>query len=369
VRNNRQLWGEQYNRKLTDLLGVQDEIAREITEKLRPHLNGEEKKRLGKRPTENPEAYQAYLVGRFHWNKRTEEGLKKAIEHFEQARAKDPAYALAYAGLADCYALLGDYSYLPPKEAFPKAKAAAARALELDETLAEAHTSLAFVKVQYDWDWPGAEEEYRRALALNPNYATAHQWYSEYLTAMGRHDEALAEIRRAQELDPLSLIIHAVEGRALYFARRYDEAIAQCRQTLAMDPNFGVAYLFLGRACVQAGKHEEAVAAFQKAHELSGGAAVLAELGHAYAAAGKRAEAQAVLDELEGLRTKGYVTASRMALLAAALGEKEEALAWLDRAYEERSDAIVFLKVEPRYDGLRPEPRFQDLMRRVGLAP
>jgi serine/threonine-protein kinase len=369
VRGNRQLWGEQYNRKLTDLLAVQDDIAREVTDKLRPRLTGEEKKRLGKRPTDNAEAYQAYLVGRYHWNKRTEEGLKKAIEQFEQARAKDPGYALAYAGLADCYALLGDYSYLPPKEAFPRARAAAAEALKLDDTLAEAHTSLAFVKVQYDWDWAGAEDEYRRALALNPNYATAHQWYSEYLTAMGRHDEALAEIRRAQEIDPLSLIIRAVAGRALYYARRYDEAIDQCRQTLAMDPNFGVAYLFLGRACVQAGRYDEAVAAFRKARELSGGAAVLGELGHACAAAGQRDEARKVLDELEELRKQGHVTSARMALICAALGEKDQALTWLDKAYDERADAMVFLKVEPRYDTLREEPRFQDLMRRVGLAP
>jgi serine/threonine-protein kinase len=368
VRNNRQLWGEQYNRKLADILAVQDEIAREITDKLRLRLSGEDKKRLSKRYTENTEAYQAYLAGRYHWNKRTEEGLKKAIEYFEQARERDPGYALAYAGLADCYALLGDYGFLPPRDAYPKAKAAAEKALELDDTLAEAHTSLAFAKVQYDWDWPGAEREFQKALALNPNYATAHQWYSEYLSAMGRHDEALREIRRAQELDPLSLIIHAVVGRALYFARRYDEAAEQCRQTVELDPNFGVAHLFLGRIYLAAGKYDEAVKELQEARRLAGGTAVMAEVVHALAVAGRRTEAEQLRAELEKMKD-GYVTAGRLALISVALGDKDQAFMWLDKAYDERSDTLLFLKVEPRFDSLRSDPRFAALLRRIGLPP
>jgi serine/threonine-protein kinase len=369
VRHNRQLWGERYDRRLTDLLTVQDEISREITDKLRLRLNGEEKRRLARRSTDNPEAYQAYLVGRYHWGRRTEDGLKKAIDSFEQARARDPTYALAYAGLADCYALLGDYGYLAPKDAFPKARAAAERALELDDDLVEAHTSLAFVKVQYDWDWPGAEREYRRALGLNPNYATAHQWYSEYLSAMGRPEEALREIRLAQELDPLSLIIHAVVGRALYFARRYDDAIAQCRTTLEMDPNFAVPHLFLGRAYVQQGRYEEGLAEFQEYRRRSGGSAILAEIGHAQALAGRRDEARELLQELAQGPNPGYVPAGRIAYIPVGLGDKDGAFAWLEKAYDERSDTLVFLKVEPRYDSLRADPRFADLLRRVGLPP
>jgi serine/threonine-protein kinase len=369
VSGDRQLWGERYNRKLADILAVQDDISREITEKLRWHLSGEDKQRLTKRYTDNTEAYQAYLAGRYHWNKRTEEGLKKGIDSFKQALAKDPNYALAYAGLADCYALLGDYGYLRPSEAYPQAKAAAKRAVELDDTLAEAHTSLAFVMVQYDWDWRGAEREFKRALELNANYATAHQWYSEYLTSQGRHDEALAEIKRAQELDPLALITHAVEGRALYFKRQYDQAIEQCRKTLEMDAGFGPAYLFLGRAYLQKRNYDDAIAGFRKAHQRSAGTAILAELGHAYALAGQEAEARKILAELKAQANHRYVTAGRMALLAIALGDKDEAFKFLEQALEERSDVMVTLKVEPRYDSLRADPRFDKLLQRVGLGP
>jgi serine/threonine-protein kinase len=369
VGNNRQLWGEKYNRKLADLLAVQEEISREITDKLRLRLTGEEQQRLSRHHTENPEAFQAYLVGRYHWNKRTEEGLKKAIDSFDQALRKDPAYALAHAGLADCYALLADYAYLPPNQAFPKASAAAKTALKLDEGLAEAHASLAFVKVQYEWDWAGAERDFLRALELNPNYATAHQWYSEYLSAMGRHDAALAEIKRARELDPLSPIIHAVVGRALYFARRYEEAIGECRQTLQMEKDFGPAHLFLGRAYVQQRQYDAAVAALQEARRLLKGTAITAEIGHAYAVAQKKEAAQQVLAELKEVSRTRYVSSGRLALVYAALGDKDRAIDLLEEAYRERSDSIVFLKVEPRLDPLRQEPRFADLLRRAGLAP
>jgi serine/threonine-protein kinase len=391
VRDNRHVWGERYDRKLADLVAVQEEISKEITEKLRLRLTGEEKERLTRHHTESPEAFQAYLVGRYHWNKRTKEGYTEAIDHFEEARKRDPGYAPAYAGLADCYVLLGDYAYMPPKEAFPKAREAAQAALKLDDSLAEAHASLAFVKVLYEWDWPGAEREYRRALELNPNYATAHQWYSEYLTAMGRHDEALAEIKRAQELDPRSLIISAVVGRALYFARRYDEAVAQCEQTLQMK-EFGAAYLFLGRARLQQGKYDEALAALRKAHDLLGGTAVEAEIACAHARAGEKEEARKLLDKLEAPRA-GYVSSGDLAMAYAALGEKDQAFTLLkpgalgglaailalgekdqaftllEQAYREHSDSLVVLKVEPRLDPLRADPRFADLMRRVRLAP
>jgi serine/threonine-protein kinase len=369
VRDNRQLWGETYNRKLADLMAVQEEISQDITAKLRLRLTGEEKKRLTRRHTEDPEAFQAYLVGRYHWNKRTEEGFKKALGHFEQALKKDPGYAPAYAGLADCYAVLGDYAYLPPAEAYPKAAEAARTALRLDDTLPEAHASLAFVKVQYDWDWAGAEKEYRRALELNPNYATAHQWYSEYLTALGRHDEALAEIKRARELDPLSPIIHAVLGRALYFARRYDESAAQCRQTLAMDSEFGAAYLFLGRARVMEGKYDDGLAALQEARRLLGGTSIEAEIAHAYASAGRKEEARQALERLKEAAKTRYVSAGRLALVHVALGENDQAFALLEEAYRERSDSLVVIKVEPRLDPLRPDPRFASLMKRVGLEP
>ncbi len=367
VRDNRQIWGEKYNRRLADLVAVQEEISQEITAKLRLRLTGEEKKRLARHHTENPEAFQEYLVGRYHWNKRTEEGFKTALNHFDEARKKDPGYALAYAGLADCYAVLGDYAYLPPAEAYPKATTAARTALQLDEALPEAHASLAFVKVQYDWDWVGAEKEYRRALELNPNYATAHQWYSEYLTALGRHDEALAEIKRARDLDPLSPIIHAVLGRALYFARRYHESAMQCQQTLQMDKEFGAAYLFLGRARVLEEKYDEGVVALQEARRLLGGTSIEAEIGHAYASAGREEEARQVLERLKEAAKTRYVSAGRLALIHAALGENDRAFALLEEAYRERSDSLVVLKVEPRLDPLRSDPRFADLMRRVGL--
>jgi serine/threonine-protein kinase len=369
ARDSRQLWGERYNRKLADLFTIQDEIAREITAKLRLRLSGEDRKRLAKHHTADIEAYQLYLRGRFALNQRTREGMQKAVKYFEAARAKDPAYALAYAGLADSYALLGDWNYLPPTEAFPKAKAAALKALERDDALAEAYTSLAFVKAQYDWDWAGAEKDFKHALQLNPNYATAHQWYSEFLTAMGRHGEALAEIKRAQELDPLSPIISAVRGRALYFARRYDPAGEQCRKVVEADPKFSAAHLFLGRIYVQQKKYEEAVAEFKEARKLANSTATLAELGHAYAAWGKKAEARKILDELEKLAKKSYVSPARLALIHIGLGDKAKAFPLLERAFTERSDAMPFLKVEPRFDGLHSDPRFAALVKRVGLGP
>ncbi len=370
VSKGMQLWGAQYNRRATDLLAVQEDISREISEKLRLRLTGGEKTSLAKRPTANSEAYQLYLQGLYHWNKRTEEGSKKGIEYFKQAIEKDPGYPLAYAGLADSYILHGYFNWLPPKEAYPKAKAAAIKALELDDSLAEAHAALAAVKRDFDWDWVEAEKEFRRAFELNPSYATAHQWCANLFNALGRHEEALTEMEKALELDPLSLITNATLGRALYLARRYDQSLEQFRKTLEMDPNFAPAHLWLGQVYEQRQIYETAIMEFQKGTSLSAGSSyALARLGHGYAVAGRRGEAQMMLNQLNALSKQRYVSPYDTALIYAGLGEKDRAFAWLERAYEERSVWLIFLKVEPSLDPLRSDPRFNDLLRRIGLPP
>ncbi len=363
-----QLWGEQYHRKLADIFAVQEEIAKEISEKLRLRLSGDEKKQLSKRFTESAQAYQLYMKGRYYWNKRTEEGLKKGIDYFEQAIAKDPRYALAYTGIADCYFILGWYSYLSPEEAFPKANVAAMKAREIDDSLAEAHNSLAYVRLNHDWNWLEAEREFKRALALNPDYATAHHWYAEHLTAMGSFAQAQAEIKRAQELDPLSLVINAFVGWTFYMARQYDQAVEQCHKTLEMDPTFTIAHLWLGQAYEQKGMYAEAIAEFQRAIAGSGRSTfLLAALGHAHAASGNRAGAASLLEELTELSKHRYVAPYFLAVIEAGLGEHDRAFEFLEKAYAERSSWLVFLKVEPRLDSLRGDPRFQELLRRVGL--
>jgi serine/threonine-protein kinase len=368
VENGWQLWGGQYNRKLSDIFAVQEEIAKEISEKLRLRLTGGQKKRLTRHHTENAEAYQAYLKGLYYWNKFTEEGLKKSIEHFRQAIEIDPNYALAYAGLAHTYhQLVGVY---PPGEVMPKAKAAAVKALELDGTLAEAHAALGWVRWRYDWDWPEAERAFKRANELNPNYAIGHGMYAMFLDSMGRFDESSTAHERARQLDPLSLIIDATVGLHLYLARRYDEAIERCRKTIEMDPNFFVAHARLGLAYEQKGMFEEAIAEFQKAITLSGGnTGSVAALGRAYALAGNRVEAQKVADDLTERSKREYIPPHSMALLYAGLGEPDQAFAWLEEAYEARSGSLSYLKVDPALDSLRSDPRFQDLLQRVGLAP
>jgi len=366
-----QLWGEQYNRKVADIFAVQEEISKEISERLRLRLTGEEQKRLTKRYTENAEAYQLYLKGRYYWDKRTPQAFNRAMGQFEQALEKDSGYALAYGGLADCYNTLGWYGVLSPKESFPKARAAATRALGIDEALAEPHTSLGWIKAFYDWDWPGAEREYRRAMELNPNYSTAHMWYGGFLRGQGRLDEAMAEVRRAQEVDPLSLVINAAVGVTLHFRRQYDQAIEQYRKTVEMDPNFPLTRLWLGMAYEQKKMYEAAVAEFQKASELFEGEPIgLAGLGHAYAVSGRTAAARKVLEELNQLRQRRYVSAYFMALPYAGLGEKDQAWAWLEKAYEERASWLSDqFKVDPRFDSLRSDPRYQDLLRRMNLPP
>jgi TolB-like protein/Flp pilus assembly protein TadD len=370
VGDGSQLWGEQYNLDFSDLFAVQEEIARVISEKLLSTLSGEQKKRLAKRYTESPEAYRIYLMGRFYWSKRTLEGLKKGVEYFQQAIDKDPYYALAYTGLADSYALLGsvEYSALPPAEAMPKARAAAIKALEVDDALAEAHASVAYVHI-FDWHWYEAERAYRRAIELNPNYATAHHWYAMYLGAMGRHDEALEEIKLAQELDPLSLPISVGVGWHFFLTRQYHRAVEEYRKTLEMDPNFYMAHFLLGLAHEQESRFDEAIAAYQQAQALSNGhPLMIAAPGHAYAALGQRDEAQAVLDQLAQLAKRRYVSPYYIAAIYTGLCEKEQALAWLDQACESRSEGLVWLKVDPLFDSLRADARFADLLHRVGLG-
>jgi TolB-like protein/DNA-binding winged helix-turn-helix (wHTH) protein len=362
-----QMWGEQYDRKMSDLLAIQREIASEIVEKLKPKVSGEEK-RAAKHYTESNEAYQLYLKGRFHWNKRTAEALKKSIEYFNQAIDKDPRFALAYAGLADSFVVPGNR--LPPREAMPKAKAAAMRALELDDTLAEAHASLGRVFAAYDWDWPNAEKEYKRAIELNPRYATVHQWYGGYLSVMGRSNEAIAERKRAVELEPLSLVINFELGLAFYYDRDYDRAIEQFQKTLELDQNFAPAHNFLPAAYEQKGMYSEAIAEFKKAIPLTAGSESTlskAGLGHVYGVSGKKNEAQTVLDELKQLSAQEFVPATSVALIYAGLGENDQAFVWLDKGFEQRAFQLQWIKLDPRWDNLRSDPRFQDLMRRIGF--
>ena len=369
AQSGRQLWGEEYKRRPDDILGLQEEISRKISESLRVKLSGEEEDRLAKRHTTSTEAYQTYLKGRYHWNKRTQEGIERGIEYFKEAIRLDPEYALAYAGIADSYALLGavEYAALPPAEAMRLAREATLRALEIDDTLAEAHASLAYVRI-FDWDWAEAEREYRRSIELNPSYATAHHWYAHYLTAMGRQTEAIVEITRARELDPLSLPINAGMGWHYYLTRQYDEAIREYRKTLELDENFYMAHFLLGMACEQVSKYEEALASYDRAIKLSGGSpAMIAAPGHAYAVLGRRDDAARVLDKLHAVSARRFLSPYHVAVIHAALGETDQAFDWLGRACDVQSEALIWLAVDPMLDSLRTDPRFAALMSCIGL--
>jgi TolB-like protein/Tfp pilus assembly protein PilF len=367
VENDSQLWGERYNRPPADIFAVQEEIAAEISEKLRVKLSRAQKNQLTKRHTANAEAYRSYLKGRFYWNKRTREGIRKAIEYFTQALEEDANYALAYVGLADSYIVAGIFGDQSPGESMPRARLAASKAVEIDSTLAEAHTSLGYVKAFYDWDWTGAEKEFARAIKLNSAYPIALHFYSFYLAAMGRLEEALVAERHAQELDPVSLIVSTNIGRYLYYARLFDQAIEQSLTTLAMDPDFPPARCTLSLAHEQKGQHEEAIAQCQRALTNSGGDMALENLGHAYASAGKRTEAMALIRELMEKAKRRYVSPYHVALIYLGLGEKDEAFAWLENAFQDRTLWLVFIKVDPRFDPFRSDPRFEDLVRRIGL--
>lgn len=368
LRDETHLWAETYERDLADVFAIQSEVARRIARSLALELLPPAAAVRTQPPTRSSAAHEEYLKGRFQWSKRTEDGLNRSLTHFQRAVEADPGYALGYVGMADAYDLLADYGASPPAEVLPKAKAAALRALEIDPELAEAHASLGWVTLVYDRDLAAAEESFRRAIALNPGYASAHQWYAYCLKAMGRHAEALAEVRRAQEMDPLSLIINAVVGWHLYLERRYDEAIAQCRKVVEMDPRFPRVHSYLGWSLLQKGRYREAIAALEKARELYGDSpARLAELGHGYAVAGRREEARRILDELGEASRRRYVEADLVARIHVGLGDRERALEWLGRAIDEHAVKLVLLKVDPSLDPLRGDPRFDDLLRRAGL--
>lgn len=371
VSENKQLWGQRYERNATELLGVQREIAKEISNNLRLKLSGADQQRLTKNYTDSAEAYQLYLKGRYYWNKRTEEGLRKGIGFFQSAIDRDPNYALAYSGLADCYNSFGfsfDVGSLPPSDAIPKAKAAAEKALDIDNSLAEAHTSLAYTKQLYDWDWSGADREFKRAFELNPNYVNAHHWYSHYLAALGRTQESLAESKRSLELAPLDLIINTHLGWNYIFVRQYDLAVEQLRKTLEMDPNYGLTHWYLGMAYELKGMYPEAAPEFLKAIEiLKGNTVVETDMGHFYAVSGRKGEAQKIIEKALEISRQKYVSSYQIALIYTGLGERDRAFEWFEKAYQEHSDLLVYLKVDPRLESIRSDSRFADLVRRVGL--
>lgn len=366
VKTGRLLWADSYERDLRDVLALQSEVAAAIAREVRVKLTPREEASLARSRPVDRDAYHAYLKGRYLWNKRTREALLEAIGFFQQAIDKDPTYALAYAGLADTYALLGSNAYdaLPPALAMPPAKSAAMQALKIDPDLAEGHASLAYALLSYDWDLPGAEKEFRRAIELNPGYATAHHWYSHYYLAAGKLDQALAEMNKAQELDPLSLVINVGVGWCYYYSRQYDRAIDVYRRTLELEPNFALAHQTLGMAYEQKGLYQQAIAEFTKAVSLSGASAsTVAGLGHAYAAAGQRAKAEEQLARLREISRQKYVPALYFASLYAGLGDRDQSIEWLRKAVEERSDYLVYYKVDPTFDALRRDPRFPSVLR------
>jgi serine/threonine-protein kinase len=364
-----QLWGQEYDRKFSDVVAVKQDIAHEVTQKLRLRLSGAERQQLARRDTANPEAYQLYLKGRYYWNKRTAEGLKRAIEQFQQATDKDPNYALAYVGLADCYLVLEQYAGTPTSETLPKARAAVLRALQIDDSLAEAHASLAQA-YKHSWQFEEAGKEFKRAIELNPNYPTAHHWYSQYLVTMGRLDEAVTEIKRAQQLDPLSPVTSAAAASTYRQKGDLDAAMEQCKGISELDPTFRFAHACLGGVYQKQGRYGEAIGEFRKAVEASGNASEnLSALGHCYAISGRRSEAMATLKELEGKYAKRESAAFNLAAVYAGLGEKDQAFAWLEKDFQSRSGTLFQITFLPTFDTLRSDPRYADLLRRMGLRP
>jgi TolB-like protein/DNA-binding winged helix-turn-helix (wHTH) protein len=365
---DRRVWSQSYQGELRDTLALQNKVARAIADEIRISVNPQEQAALRHATVVNPVAYESYLKGRYFWNKRTANSLKAALAYFNQAIDEDSTYAQAYSGLADTYALLGDWQYavMTPKEALPKAKAAAIKALELNNALGEAHNSLAFCLDGFDWDFDSAGNEFRRAIELNPGYATAHHWYAWHLALLRQYDEAIVEMRTAENLDPLSLIINADLAELLALAHSYDESIQQSRKTIEMDPNFGLAHNHLGQAYLQKHMNDEAVAELQEAVKLSGGSPTcIANLARAYAASGKSSEAVALLSDLKKRSHPGQSLASEIAVIYGALGDTDQAMSWLEKGYEERFNPGVLIR--PGFDPLRSDPRFEDVMHRVGL--
>jgi len=368
VATGSRLWGAQFDRKPGDIFTIQDEISSEISGKLRLQLTRAEKKRLVKHQTENAEAYRLYLQGRHHWNRWTEDGFYKAIGYFQQAVEKDRGYALAHTGAAESYVLLGWNSYLPPKDAFPKGKAAAMRALELDPDLGEARTPLAAALWLHDWQWREAQTEFRRSLELNPTYPTGNHWYAEYVMTMGRQVEAIAKMKNSQELDPLSLIISVAIGWASYMARRYDEAEKQLLRTVGLDPNYPVTYWILGLLYRITGRYDLAITAGEKAVDLSGGSPLMrAALAHTYGTSGRANDARQLLDRLTELANHRYVAPHFLAGIHIGLGDKDRAMECLEKSWQEHCHWLIYLHIDPSMDALRSDPRFQDLLKRVGL--
>jgi TolB-like protein/Flp pilus assembly protein TadD len=370
LETNSQLWGGQYNRKLSNIFELQEEISREICQHLRVQLSRVEVKRLQKRHTEDAQAYQFYLRGRYCSEKRTLEGIHKAIEYFNQATESDPRYALAYAGLADAYTLLGSGTYgaMPSKNARVSATEMAVKALEIDDALAEAFTSLAFVRFRFDWAWQDAERAFERAIELNPRYVTAHHWYALFLAAMGRDDEAIREINKARTLDPLALTVGTAEGRIFHFARQYDRAIEQFGKVLELDLNFIPAHFDLGASYEQKSMFQEALKEFETCVNLSRGKSIYkVAVAEVYARLGRRAEALKILDDLQGASEKQYLSPNDRALVYAGLGDWDQAFAWLEQAYEQRDASLAWVKVAPESDALRSDRRFADLLRRMNF--
>jgi tetratricopeptide (TPR) repeat protein len=352
---------------LKDVLTLQDDVARAIANEIKVTLTPQERMSLSAVRPVNPGAYEAYLKGRYYWNKRTAEGIKKALDYFQQAINQQPDYGLAYSGLADCSSGLTWHGFASPAEALPRAKAAALKAVEIDPTSGEAHASLALV-LSHQRNWAAAENEFKRALQLSPRYANAHHWYGDYLSVVGRHDEALVEAKRAFELDPLSPIINTWLGLRYYHARRYDEAIEQGRKILEFDSSFAPAHLLLGQAYVQKGLYAQAISELQNATSLSGDSPLyMAQVGVAYAVAGKNTEALGVIDQLQELATQRYVSSYGLAQIYAALGDKQHAMKWLQSAYDEHAVWMQYLKVDPVLESLRSQARFQDLVRQMAL--
>lgn len=367
VADGRQLWVGRFDEAFTDIFAVQDAISERVAASLAPRLSSNERERLTKHYTEDTEAYQEYVRGRYHWNKRTREGFEQAIKHFQRAVEIDAAYALAYAGLADCYNLLGGYLLLPPKESYPSGKAAAVKALDIDESLSEAHTALGFVKARYEWDWDGAETEFRRAIELNHGYAIAHSWYGLFsLVAAGRVDEAIREAQQAEQLDPVSIGISVNVGWVFYFSRQYDQAIAQSRKLLEMDQSFNQAYANLGMSFVQKGMYAEAIAVCEEGlRHRPDDLDLLGTLGFSQAVSGRREEAHKVIDRVQKVAERRYIPPTIWARVYIGLSEKDRAFEWLEKGYEERDDKLIFLNSDPVWDSLRTDPRFASLLQRI----
>jgi TolB-like protein/DNA-binding winged helix-turn-helix (wHTH) protein/Tfp pilus assembly protein PilF len=370
VKTGAQLWGGQFNRRADDVFSLQDDLSQEIAEKLRLRLTGDEKQRLAKRYTRDGEAYQCYLKGRYFWNKRTPDGAQKAVGYFQQAIDKDPVYALAYAGLADAYTYLSFFNVVPPREAMPSAKAAAMKALEIDEHLAEAHVSLGYISFAYDWNWTAAGKHFDEALALNPTLTRTHNFYPLYLNSRGMAQQAVEVAKAALDLDPASPSVSHYLAVQLYLARQFDQAIEQCHKTLDLEPNFAVAYQVMGQAYLAKGMNREAKLVLEEYSALSQHSAdSLALLGYSQARLGERSQAIQILDELKATSKKGYVPAFYFAMIYAALEDKGQAFPQLDRGYDERYARFAYLRLEALWDPLRSDERFSDLVRRVGIPP